>query len=272
MGSFVSLPGDVRMPRLGLGTYRSPAGAEVEHAVDHAIRVGYRHIDTASLYGNEESIGAAIRASGVPREELFVTTKLWNDDQGRESAKRALGRSLKLLGFEYVDLYLVHWPIREKLADTWQGMQDLLASGLTRAIGVCNFLPHHLEALLGSAEVMPAVDQVEFHPRLQQPDLQVFLAEHDIVLEAWAPIMRGHVDDVPELQLIAQRHGVTPAQVAIRWELQLGVVTIPKSVHDARIDANADVFDFALSDAEMSAIDALDTGGRIGPDPNVYAW
>lgn len=272
MGSTVVLEGGVEMPLLGLGTYKSAPGAEVEHSVETALRLGYRSVDTASLYANEEGVGAGIRASGVPRDEIFVTTKVWNDEQGFEGTRAALQRSLDRLGTDRVDLYLVHWPVEQHLEGTWRAMESLRDEGLARAIGVCNFLPHHLDRLLDIAKVPPAVDQVEFHPRLQQPGLQAYLAEHDIELEAWAPMMRGGVNDIPELVEIAQAHGVTPAQVSIRWVLQMGYIAIPKSVHDERIAQNADVFGFSLSDAEMAAIYALDTGHRIGPDPDTYAW
>ncbi len=270
--STITLSNGVEMARFGLGTYKSQPGAEVEHSVTAALARGYRSIDTASLYANEEGVGAGIRASGVPREELFLATKVWNTEQGYDATLEAMERSLAKLGTSYVDLYLVHWPMKRHMEGTWKAMEDLLAAGKTRAIGVCNFLPHHLDALLQIATVRPAVDQVEFHPRLQQPGLQAYLAEHDIVLEAWAPIMRGAVCDIPELIEIANAHNKTPAQVAIRWVIQEGHVAIPKSVHDARIAENADVFDFELTDEQIERIDRLDQGHRIGPDPDNYAW
>lgn len=270
--SAISLTHGLKMPRLGLGTYKSQPGREVEHSVEYALRHGYRLVDTASLYGNEEGVGVGIRASEVPREDLFVTTKVWNDEQGYDSTREALERSLGRLGLEYVDLYLVHWPKRDTMADTWRAMEWALDEGLVRSVGVCNHLPHHLDALASTAHVPPAVDQVEFHPWLQQPGLQAYLAEHDIALEAWAPVMKGHVGEVPELAEIGRRYAKSPAQVAIRWVLQLGYVAIPKSVHDERIAENADVFDFELTDEEMAAIDSLDRGHRFGPDPDVYAW
>lgn len=269
--SAVLLTPGVEMPLLGLGTYKS-APDEVAGAVEHALRHGYRHIDTAALYGNEEGVGEGLRASGVSREEVFITTKVWNDDQGFDTTRGALARSLERLGLDHVDLYLVHWPIAEQLEPTWRAMESLLADGLTRAIGVCNFLPRHLDALLDVAQVPPAVDQVEFHPWLQQPWLQAYLTEHDIELEAWAPLMRGHAAEEPGLVRIADAHGVTPTQVALRWILQLDYAAIPKSVHPDRIEQNADVFGFELSDDEMAAIDSLDRGQRFGPDPDVYAW
>jgi len=272
IGTTIELGNGAHMPRFGLGTYKSAPGAEVEHAVEAALRLGYRSIDTASLYANEDGVGLGIRASGVPRDALFLTTKVWNSEQGYESTLEACEKSLARLGTDYIDLYLMHWPIRLKLADTWRAMEELLAAGKVRSLGVCNFLPHHLDDLFRVAKVRPVVDQVEFHPRLQQPSLQAYLSEHDIALEAWAPIMRGRVNDIPELVEIGRAHDKTPAQVSIRWILQLGYVVIPKSVHENRIAENADVFDFELSDVEMDAIDRLDRGERIGSHPDNMAW
>jgi len=270
--SVITLSNGTPMPRFGLGTYQSQPGAEVEHSVEAALRHGYRSVDTASLYANEEGVGVGLRASGVAREDVFLTTKVWNTEQGYASTHEAIDRSLTKLGTDYVDLYLVHWPIREHLAGTWRAMEEILGAGKARAIGVSNFLPYHLEELMAVADVPPMVDQVEFHPRLQQPGLQAFAAEHDITLEAWAPIIRGAVNEIPELVSIADAHGKTPAQVSIRWILQLGYVVIPKSVHEDRIAENADVFDFELSDEEMATIDTLDAGHRIGPDPDTFVW
>ncbi|GMV95185.1 MAG: oxidoreductase [Candidatus Hydrogenedentota bacterium] len=266
--SAVKLSNGIEMPLLGLGVWRSGPGAETEQAVRWALDAGYRHIDTAAIYENEESVGKGVAISGVPRDEVFVTTKVWNTDQGYDSTLRAMETSLNKLGLEYVDLYLVHWPVKGKFKDTWRAMEAIYESGKARAIGVSNFLVHHLEDLLGSAKVAPMVNQVEFHPRLQQPELLAFGQKHGIAHEAWAPIMKGRVTDIPELQAIAKRHGKSPVQVTIRWELQKGVVTIPKSVHQERIVNNADVFDFALSAEEMATIDGLDTGERVGPHPD----
>lgn len=271
LASTVDIGGGVEMPRLGFGTYKSPMG-EVEDAVAFALKLGYRGVDTASLYANEEGVAEGIRRSGVAREQVFLTTKVWNDEQGYEGTHEALGRSLKRLGTDYVDLYLVHWPIKAHMADTWRAMEEILASGAARAIGVCNHLPEHLELLMRTANVRPSVDQVEFHPWLQQPALQAYLAEHDITLEAWAPLMKGRICDVPELVEIAEKHGVTPAQVSVRWILEQGHVTIPKSVHSDRIAENADVFGFSLADDEMVRIASLDQEHRFGPDPHTYAW
>lgn len=269
LGDRVEIAPGVFMPRLGLGTFRSSDGPEAEHEVAYGLRIGYRGIDTAAVYGNEESVGRAIAESGLPREQIFVATKVWNTDQGHDSTLAACERSLSRLGLDHVDLYLIHWPMADLTRDTWRAMQELQSRGMTRAIGVCNFLVEHLTDLLSFADVPPAVDQVEHHPRLQQPDLRAFCRESDITLQAWAPIMRGRVAEIPEMVAIAQRHGKTPAQVSIRWILQHGVTTIPKSVHDERIAENADVYDVELSVDEMAAIDVLDRGERIGRHPSV---
>ncbi|NTU71481.1 MAG: aldo/keto reductase [Coriobacteriia bacterium] len=266
----VEIAPGVLMPRLGLGTYKSDEGPDVEGEVTAGFELGYRLIDTAALYGNEPSIGHALRASGIPRDEVFLTTKLWNDDQGYESTLSACESSLERLGVDHVDLYLIHWPWVERMRDTWRAMEQLLASGHTRAIGVCNFLPHHLDTLAEFASVMPAVNQFEFHPRLQQPELQAACERYGITLQAWAPIMRGRVNLIPELVGIAGAHRKTPAQVSIRWILQKGFVTIPKSIHPARIAENCDVYDFELTAEEMATIDALDACERIGPNPETY--
>jgi len=263
----VRLANGVEMPRLGLGTYKSAEGGDVEGSVLAALELGYRSVDTASLYGNEAGIGRAIAASGVPRSEIFLTSKVWNDEQGYDNTLTAFSRSLERLETDYLDLYLVHWP-RTETPETWRAIERLYAEGAVRAIGVCNHLEHHLEALLSVAEVAPMVDQYEMHPWLQQPSLRRYCEAHDIVVEAWAPLMKGRVAEEPALVEIAERCGKSPAQVAIRWLLQHGVVTIPKSVHRERIAENAGVFDFALTDAEMSAIDAVDRGHRFGPEPD----
>jgi diketogulonate reductase-like aldo/keto reductase len=267
----VEIAPGVRMPRLGLGTFRSRSGAEVEHEVAWALELGYRGIDTASMYENEEGVGRAIASSGVSRHELFVATKLWNDEQGYDNTLAACERSLTRLGLDYVDLYMIHWPLPDTVRETWRAMQELRSDRRVRAIGVCNFLVPHLEGLLAFAEIPPAVDQVEHHPRLQQPPLRDFCAGHGITMQAWAPIMRGAVAQIPEIAAIAAAHAKTPAQVTLRWILQNGVTTIPKSAHRDRIAENADVYDFELTGAEMHAIDALDRGERLGRDPDSFA-
>jgi len=262
----VTLANGVEMPRLGLGTYKA-TDIEAEAAVAVALETGYRGIDTASLYANEAGIGRAIAGSGVPRSELFVASKVWNDEQGYDETLAAFERTVARLGLAYLDMYLVHWP-RPKTPETWRAMERLLAEGAVRAIGVCNHLEHHLETLLATADVPPMVNQYELHPYLQQPELLRYCEGHDIVVQAWAPVMRGRVAGIPALIDIAERHGKTPFQVAIRWILQHGVTTIPKSVHAERIRENADVFGFALTTEEMRAIDLLDRDERLGPHPD----
>ena len=266
----VEIAPGVWMNRLGLGTYRAEEGPDVEGEIRYGLSLGYRTIDTAALYGNEDSVGRTVRESGLPRDEVFVATKLWNTEQGHDSALRAFDASLEQLGFDYVDLYLIHWPVAEKMRGTWRAMEEIHASGRAKAIGVCNFLVHHLERLAEFATVAPAVDQFEHHPHLQTPDLVGYCAEHGITAQAWAPVMRGRVLLIPELVSIAQAHDKTPAQVSIRWILQRGITTIPKSIHERRVAENADVYDFELTDAEMAIIDSLDRGERIGPDPDRY--
>jgi methylglyoxal/glyoxal reductase len=266
----IEIAPDVAINRLGLGTYRADEGPDVEGELRYGLSIGYRTVDTAALYGNEHTVGRVIRESGIAREEIFVTTKLWNTDQGYASALRAFDASLSRLGLDHVDLYLVHWPIRGMMRDTWRAMEEILESRRTRAIGVCNFLVHHLEELSTFASVPPALNQFEHHPRLQQPELVRYCREHGIVAQAWAPIMRGRVLLIPELVEIAQAHNKSPAQVAIRWILQRGVTTIPKSIHERRIAENAEVYDFELSGAEMAMIETLDRGERIGPDPDRF--
>ena len=267
----VEIAPGVLMPRLGLGTFRSESGAEVEHEVGWALEFGYRGIDTASMYGNEEGVGRALAESGLARDEIFVATKLWNDEQGYDNALAACERSLTRLGLDHVDLYLIHWPLPATTRDTWRALERLRFEGLTRAIGVCNFLVPHLEGLLEFADVPPAVCQVEHHPRLQQPELRGFCKESGITMQAWAPIMRGAVAQIPEVVEISRAHGKTPAQVTLRWILQHGVTTIPKSVHRERIVENAGLYDFELTGVEMATIDSLDRGERLGRDPDSFA-
>ena len=266
----VTLANGVAMPWLGLGTWRSAEGAEVESAVRIALEVGYRHIDTAAVYRNESGVGRAIRESGVPREEIFITTKVWNDAQreGPEAVRRAFDDSLAKLGVETIDLYLVHWPVAGRWMDTWRVLEDLHEEGRCRAIGVSNFLVHHLEELLPQCRIRPMVDQVEFHPWLVQPDLLELCHREGIRHEAWSPLMQGRFTELEPLSDIAGRPGRTPAQVLLRWNLQKGSVTIPKSVTPQRIRENAAIFDFELSAEDVARIDGLDCGQRIGPHPD----
>lgn len=266
--STIRLNNGLEMPRLGLGVFQAGPGPEVEDAVRWALEAGYRLIDTASVYGNEAGVGRAIRASGLPREEVFLTTKVWNDDQGYDATLAAFEASLDRLAMDAVDLYLVHWPVGGTWPDTWRALETIYRQGRARAIGVSNFLVHHLEPLLEMAEVRPTVNQVEFHPRLQQPDLVAFCQQNEIVVEAWRPIMMGRVLEIPALVEIGEAHGKNAVQVTLRWMLQREAVAIPKSVHQARIEANADLFDFALSDEEMARIERLDRGERLGIHPD----
>lgn len=264
----VEIAPGVAMARLGIGTYKAAEGADVEGEVSYGLEIGYRHVDTAALYGNERGVGRALAASGLPRDAYTVATKVWNSDQGYESTLRAFDASMERLGLDFVDLYLIHWPLLHHTRDTWRAMEEIHATGRAKAIGVCNFLVHHLEDLLSFATVRPALDQVEHHLRLQQPDLRDFCAAQGITMQAWAPIMRGGVARIPEVVGIGERHDKTAAQVAIRWILQHGVTTIPKSVHRQRVAENADVFDFELTPEEMAVLDGLDTGERVGSHPD----
>ncbi|MGZ3102516.1 aldo/keto reductase [Streptomyces sp. H62] len=265
----ITLNNGVEMPQLGFGVWQVPDD-EAETAVAQALEAGYRSIDTAAIYGNEEGTGKAIAASGVAREDLFVTTKLWNTDQGYDSTLRAFDTSLEKLGLEYVDLYLIHWPMpaKERYVDTYKAFEKLHADGRVRAVGVSNFLPEHLERLIGETSVVPAVNQIELHPHLQQQALRAFHAEHGIATEAWSPLGSGKgILEIPAIVAIAQKHGRTPAQVVLRWHLQTGNVVIPKSVTPSRIAENIDVFGFALDDEDLAAISALNEDRRLGPDP-----
>lgn len=267
---YVVLQNGVKMPRLGLGVLRSKAGQEVEDAIHWALEAGYRSVDTAMFYDNEASVGKAVWESGLPREEVFITTKVWNTDQGYDSTLAAFETSLNKLKMEYVDLYLVHWPVKGKYKETWRAMETIYRSGRARAIGVSNFLVHHLEDLLPTVEIPPMVNQIEFHPYLQQPDLRKFCQRSHIQLEAWRPIMKGRVLEVPELVALGEKYGKSAVQVTLRWILQLGIVAIPKSVKKERIFSNADLDDFELSPEDMALIAGLDRGERMGPDPDTY--
>jgi len=234
----VTLHNKVRMPYLGLGVYKVSEGNEVINAVSCALQIGYRHIDTATLYGNEKGVGTGVRQSDVRREDVFVTTKLWNTDQGYDSTLRAFEKSRKEMGFEYLDLYLVHWPVQSKFKDSWRAMEYLYRQGLVKAIGVSNFLKHHLLELMETAEIVPMVNQMEFHPYLVQRELMDFCAANSIQYEAWAPLMQGRITEVETLQRLAEKYKKDPVQIVLRWNLQKGVVTLPKSVSPARILSN----------------------------------
>ncbi|MET7934329.1 aldo/keto reductase [Streptomyces sp. NPDC005322] len=269
---FITLNNGVRMPQLGFGVWQIPDD-EAQVAVRNALEAGYRSIDTAAAYENEEGVGKALAASGIARDELFVTTKLWNSDQGYDSTLRAFDTSLTKLGLDHVDLYLIHWPVPgvDKYVETWKAFEKIYAEGRAKAIGVSNFHPAHIQRLLSETSVAPAVDQVELHPHLQQAELRAFNSRHNIVTEAWSPLGQGKglLED-PKLAAIAAKYGTSPAQVVLRWHIELGNVAIPKSVTPSRIKENIDIFDFELDAEDLSAIGAMDSGDRLGPDPDTF--
>jgi 2,5-diketo-D-gluconate reductase A len=257
------------IPRLGLGLYKVPEDSVVD-VVTTGIEAGYRHLDTATLYANERGVGEGIRRSGIDRDELFVTTKVWNSDHGFDSTLRAFDHSMELLGLEVLDLYLIHWPAptKDRYVDTWRALERLQADGRVTSIGVSNFHPHHLERLFAETEIVPAVNQIELHPWLPQREARAFHDAHGIVTEAWSPLARGGILKNPTLDLIAEKHGVSTAQVVIRWHLQLGNVVIPKSVTPSRIAQNADIFGFELDADDLAGIATLKSGERTGRDPD----
>ncbi|WP_165984920.1 aldo/keto reductase [Streptomyces sp. YIM 98790] len=268
----VTLNNGVRMPQLGFGVWQVPDD-EATDAVGRALDAGYRSIDTAAGYHNEKGTGRALAASGLPREELFLTTKLWNRDQGYDAALRAFDRSLERLGLDYVDLYLIHWPTPQydAYADTWKALTRIAQEGRARAIGVSNFKRAHIERIVAGTGVVPAVNQIELHPHFPQAEARAFHAEQGIATEAWSPLGQGKgLLQSPELAKIGDQYGKTPAQVVLRWHLQLGNVVIPKSVTPSRIKENIDVFDFVLTEDDMARIAAQETGVRIGPDPDDF--
>lgn len=270
----VTLHNGVKMPGFGLGVFKVEEGQELVAAVKAAIRHGYRSIDTAAVYQNEAGVGTAIREaleeSLVKREELFVTSKLWNADQGYDSALAAFDATMDKLGLDYLDLYLIHWPVKGKYKESWRALEALYREGRVKAIGVSNFQIHHLQDVMEGAEIKPMVNQVEFHPRLTQKELLQFCREQGIQLEAWSPLMQGELLNDPVLQEIGAKYGKTVAQVILRWDLQHGVITIPKSTKEARIIENASIYDFSLSEEEMNRIDALNEDRRVGPDPDNF--
>ncbi len=267
----ITLNDGVEIPQLGFGVFQVPPQDTVA-VVAEAFETGYRHIDTAAAYRNEEHVGEAFRDSGLRRDEVFITTKCFNTNHGRDRAKAAFRRSLDRLALEFIDLYLIHWPVpsRELYAETWEAFVELRDEGLVRSIGVSNFNPTHLERIIDRTGVVPSVNQVELHPSLQQPELREVHAARAVVTEAWSPLARGRLLDDPALNEIAQAHHRTVSQVILRWHLQLGNVVIPKSATPERIRENFDVFGFSLSDEEMTRIEALERGERIGPDPETF--
>lgn len=267
-----TLHNGVKMPWFGLGVFKVKEGAEVVESVKAAIKNGYRSIDTAAIYQNEEGVGQGIKESEIPREELFITSKVWNADQGYESALQAYETSLKKLGLEYLDLYLIHWPGKNKFKETWKALEKLYKDGRVRAIGVSNFKIHHLEDLLKDAEIKPMVNQVEYHPHLTQKGLLAFCEKEGIQLEAWSPLKQGELLTDSTINEIAEKYGKTAAQVILRWDLQTKVVTIPKSIKEQRIIENANIFDFELSSEDIKMLDGLNKNERVGSDPDEMMW
>ncbi|PEC48397.1 aldo/keto reductase [Bacillus sp. AFS077874] len=264
----VTLHNGVKMPRLGLGVFKVSEGEEVVESVKAAIRNGYISIDTAAIYKNEEGVGQAIKESGIAREELFVTSKVWNSEQGYETTLQAFETSLNLLGLDYLDLYLIHWPGVDKYKDTWKALEKLYKDGRVRAIGVSNFQIHHLQDLMSDCDIKPMVNQVEFHPHLTQKELLAFCKNEGIQMEAWSPLKQGQLLAEPVLTKIAQKYNKSVAQVILRWDLQHDVVTIPKSIKENRIIENANIFDFELTQEDMENIDALNQDSRAGSHPD----
>ncbi|MFO8002535.1 MAG: aldo/keto reductase [Marinilabilia sp.] len=263
------LANGTKMPYLGLGVFKTP-NDEIIKAVHWALDYGYRHIDTAAFYQNEDGLGEAVKSHSLPRNDIFITSKVWNTDQGYDQTIDAFNKSLSKLKTDYLDLYLVHWPVKGKFKETWRALEALYDEGRIKAIGVSNFMQHHLEDLMGSASVIPMVNQIEFHPYLVQQDLLDFCKKNNIQYEAWSPLMQGKVFGINLLQELAEKYQKSIAQIVLRWDLQKGVVTIPKSVHKDRIESNADIFDFHISDEDMARIDSLDRNERLGPHPDTF--
>ena len=270
----ITLNNGVEIPQLGFGVYQVKP-EETAQAVQTALEVGYRHIDTAEMYGNEAGVGEGIRNSGIPREEVFVTSKLNNGFHAHDDALKAFDGTLEALGSDYVDLFLIHWPlpgIDVDYVETWKALEEIYRSGRAKSIGVSNFNAHHLRKLFSETEVRPAVNQIEVHPYLAQDDLRAFDADHEIATEAWSPIAQGKVLDDPTIVRIAEKHGRTPSQVTLRWHVQRGDIVFPKSVTRSRVEENFDIFDFALTEDDMREITALDRGERTGPDPDTFNY
>ncbi|MBK7104880.1 MAG: aldo/keto reductase [Ignavibacteriae bacterium] len=264
----VILNNNVKMPIFGLGVWQMNDGKEVENSVRYALEIGYRSIDTAALYGNEKGVGNAVISSGIKRDDIFITTKVWNSDQGYDKTLKAFSESMKKLQTDYVDLYLIHWPIAEKLQSTWKALEKLYDEKLVKAIGVSNFAINHLKELFKVSNTIPAINQFEYHPYLTQPELVKFCNENKIVVEAWAPIMKGKVNDISEVKKLSEKYNKTPAQIVLRWNLQKEIVSIPKSSRKERIFENAQIFDFELLPEDIKILDSLNKNYRLGPDPN----
>lgn len=264
----VTLNNDVEMPGFGLGVFKVEEGTDTVATVKTGLNLGYRLIDTAAMYENETGVGQAIQESGVPREEIFITSKVRNEDHGYDNTLKAFDETLRKLGTDYLDLYLIHWPIPGKYKDTWRAIEKIYEDGRVRAIGVSNFHVHHLEELLKDAKIVPAVNQIEYHPHLTQEDLLLFCKENGIQMQAWSPLKRGQIVDVPEIKEIADKYGKTAAQIVLRWDIQNGVLTIPKSVNKNRLQENTAIFDFELTVEEMQKLNGLNKNDRAGSNPD----
>lgn len=269
ISSKVKLNDQTLMPLLGLGVYQL-SDSQVLNCVQVALDCGYRLIDTASFYQNEAAVGAAVRESSVPRSEIFVTTKVWNADQGYDQTLRAFDQSMKNLGLEYLDLYLVHWPVKEQYLDTWRALETIHQTGRVRSVGVSNFLVEHLERLAQHSDTTPVINQIEFHPHLQQPELFAYCQKHQIQVQAWSPLMQGQVLQLPLFQELAKKYQKNAVQIVLRWNLQRGISVIPKSAKPERVRDNGELFDFEISREDMARIDGLDQHRRIGPDPGNF--
>lgn len=270
INSFTVLNNGVKMPWVGFGTFKIKDKNTAISSVKEALRLGYRHIDTAAIYGNEEAVGEAIKESKVKREDIFLTSKLWNSEHDYDRALKAFDESLKKLGTDYLDLYLIHWPGKSN-KDVWKAIEKLYKDGRIKAIGVSNFKVHHLEELINECDIVPAVNQVEYHPEFPQTELHEFCKKHKIQLEAWGPLMQGKIFEIPLMKELSDKYGKTISQIALKWDLQMGVVTIPKSSTKARIKENMNLYDFEISEEDMKKIAELNIDKRIGPDPDLIA-
>ncbi|MCL2233770.1 MAG: aldo/keto reductase [Treponema sp.] len=270
LSSRVKLNNGVEVPYLGLGMFESKDGEEAYNAAKWALETGYRHIDTAMIYGNEDSVGKAIKDSGIPRNEIFVTTKLWNEDMRQGKQLTAIDESLARLGLDYVDLYLIHWPVRNVYVESWKKMEEIYKSGKAKAVGISNFNIHHIEDIMAVSDLVPAVNQCECSPELTQVELADYCAKKGILFEPWAPLGKAETLKRPEIIAMAGKYGKTPAQVVLRWGLQRGFINIPKSSNKSRIQENAGIFDFELDNADYQALFTLDSGKRYGPDPETW--
>ncbi len=263
---------DVEIPAIGLGVWKAEQGSEVQQAIAWALEAGYRSIDTAAIYGNEQGVGKALQASEIPRDEIFVTSKLWNEDMRKGRAEAAFEETMQKLQLEVLDLYLIHWPVEGHFVKAWQALETLYEAGKVRAIGVSNFMPEHLETLLKTARIKPMINQIEHHPYLQQRKTVDFCRQHQIVVEAWSPLMQGNLNQETMITELAEKYHKSPAQVILRWAIQKDLVVIPKSTNEGRIQENFAIFDFELSSGDLDRLDALERNQRFGPDPYTFGF